>query len=119
MEPNKRSNTPSNDPRNKKTKQTDKQQQDRLQKEEPDSGEQYKRNWNQDSENQVVNDQEQNLPVNPDGGSYREGASGLMDVDKRAGWLSEDEEPQKPEIDPPHKVDDNDADSTEKKIPNF
>ena|SRR5687768_1629997 len=117
MANNKRHESSPNDP-NKKKKQSD-QQQDRTQVDESGSAEQYKRNWNEDSENQVVNDQEQNLPVNPDGGSYREGASGLMDVDKKAGWLSEDQEPQKPEIDPPHKTDENDADSTERKIPRF
>jgi hypothetical protein len=118
MAHNDKSGTVPNDP-NKKKKQADQKQPDRTQNEEAGSAEQYKRNWNQDSENQVVNDQEQNLPVNPDGGSYREGASGLMDVNKKSGWLSEEEEPQKPEIDPPHKIDGDDADSTERKIPNF
>ena len=78
----------------------------------------------QDDQNQIVNQQDQNNPVNPGPRDYNKGQQGREEEQEErlidhSFETEEYERNDDPEIETPSPKEDSGADSTEKKIPNF
>lgn len=76
-----------------------------------------------DKDKKVVNTEEQNRPVNPQDKDYKENRSASQDSSQlntvKNSNPGETEKPDEGEIERPHRIEGDDADSIERKIPNM